>query len=242
MKIVVHFSTIQPRFADLSHVIMSWLEQSVPVYKIVITTSCLDPRFVSTDLIGNVLGDLDNDKIIIQLLDDVDFGPHNKMIGALKFYETLSDRDNVHLLICDDDNKYDVDTVKTYLETIERQQHTENTLTQYKADMRLSPTIAHVQGADTYLLNPLLLSTTTYTEYLEFIKNIIAECPDAVYQDDYVVSFFIQVIKKIQIKTVARRVSYNMMVKHSQMHLHIKVHEREKNTLDFLCQKLSDVK
>lgn len=222
MKFYVHFSSIEPRFDKIQPVINSIFNQTIPIEKLIITTSLKDKRFISLDKL-NVYK---KDNIIIQTLDE-DYGPNNKILGAIKYYETLDNKDDVYILICDDDNLLHKDTVKSYLESLSN-----NKLfiyTHFKTEERIK-NINHMQGADTYILNSKFLNNVTYDMYENYLKKIFIECPDAKYQDDYVITYFIYKYCKLEIKRVITPYLYNSTLKIPQLHQEIDVHEKEKRT------------
>jgi len=236
-KYYVHFSTIQPRFSYLNGVINSWLNQDIKPEKIIITTSSVDPRYTSHD----ILDQYKNNNIIIQILD-IDYGPNNKLLGALKFYESLEDKDNVYIIICDDDIIYNSKTIKSYKEYIEKYYNNKDDYiytyfyTPYCRFVNKFYGIEHLQGADTYLLTSKFLSFTTYTMYEEYIKQTIENCCDAFFQDDYVISYFIHFICKLKVKHITPYSSYkknDSISNDTQMHKDLKVHEREGNIIKY---------
>lgn len=222
MKFYVHFATIEPRFDKIMPVIKSIFEQTVPIEKLIITTSVKDKRFTSIDKL-NVYK---NDKIIIQTLDE-DYGPNNKILGALKYYESLEDKNDIYILICDDDNLLHKDTVKSYLESLTNDKT--YIYTHFKTEERIK-NINHMQGADTYILNQIFLNITPYNVYEEYIKKVISECPEAQYQDDYVICYYIYKHCNLKIKRVETYHLYNSTIKVEQLHKEKDVHEKEKKT------------
>ena len=203
LKYYIHLSTIQPRFPYLNGVINSWLNQNVKPEKIVITTSTTDSRYTSHE----ILDQYNNDNIIIQIID-VDYGPNNKIIGALKFYESLEDKDNVYIIICDDDILYNEKTIKLYKEYIEKYYSNKDDYiytyfySPYCRFINKHYRLEHLQGADTYLLTQKFLSFTTYSIYEEYLKKTITDCSDAFFQDDYVISYFIHFICKLKVNYI----------------------------------------
>lgn len=231
MKFYVHFSTIQPRFENLSFVIQSWLEQTVSITNIIITTSKADNR----------LNEYKNkyNSVIIQTLN-CDYGPNNKILGALKFYETLSfeDKADSYFIICDDDCKYDSNTAKSYLESVK---YNSNFIyTHFLSVIRVKH-IYHLQGADTYLLNKLFFQKTDFSKYEEYLKQTIKECPEALYQDDYVISYFIYIYCGLHIRSVQNRLMYNSTPNSdiSQLNRDPRVRERERVTIEYFSKKIT---
>lgn len=231
MNIVVHFTTIPPRFPYLQYTIQSWLNQSIPVDKIVISIRQNYKNFgvlQSPELVGiNSYKSL-SDKIIIQVLDGKDHGPNDKIIGALTFYKKNKNK-NMHIIICDDDLAYHVDTVKSYLsENLDKTIYTHFLTTQ-----RL-PGIFHLQGADSYMLPPYFFEKTSISDYIKFLDKSMNECPDIFYQDDYMISYYITMICKMSIQSVTHRLMYQHVHFIEELHRHPSVHEREQNTIKYL--------
>ena len=225
MKYYIHFSTIQPRFSKLKKIIDQLLIQSTPIEKIIISTSLADRRFKSIE----DLNAYKTDKVIIQPLEK-DYGASNKILGALKFYHSLENKDDVFIIICDDDNLLHVDTIKSYDEML--QNNKECIYTHYNTNKRIR-NINHLQGADTYILNNNFLNKTTVNDYENYLEKIFSECPEAKFQDDYVISYYIHEISKIDIKKVDRVHWYNMYIYDDQMHKSCDVYYREKKTIEY---------
>ena len=68
---------------------------------------------------------------------------------------------------------------------------------------------------------------------------MFAECEDCLYQDDYVISYYIYKYCNMTIKTVNKPCNYNHA--HSctiqQLHLDPKVYQREQNTVTYFVNK-----
>jgi hypothetical protein len=229
MKFYVHFASIEPRFDKIIPVIKSIFDQSVSIEKLIITTSLKDKRFTSLDK----LNIYKNNNIIIQTLEE-DYGPNNKILGALKYYESLEDKNDVYILICDDDNLLHKDTVKSYLESLENDKT--YIYTHFKTEERIK-NINHMQGADTYILNQDFLNMTTYNIYEEYLKKVIGDCPHAKYQDDYVICYFIYKHCNLKIKRVDKFYLYNSTIKVDQLHTEPDLNEKEQQTILYFKDK-----
>lgn len=229
MKIVVHFATIGPRFNSLFKIIDSWNNQSFPIQKIVMTTSLTDKRFTTID----ELEKYKTGKVEVQTIEE-DYGPNNKILGALKFYETVEDKENTYIIICDDDNYYNKNTSKSYAESIGENKNF--IYTHFKTQTRLK-FINHIQGADTYMLTPHFLNNVTCEGYKEYLDKTIIECPEAFYQDDYVISYYMHKYLGMKVKTVTTKYMYEQIIKTGQMHQDPKLHEREKKTKEYFLQE-----
>lgn len=233
MRFYVHFATIQPRFNHLHDVIKSWINQTTKIEKIIITTSEADKRFDSLDVL-NTYKMYPN--LVIQSLK-VDYGPNNKILGALKYYETIDgNKDDIYMIICDDDNRYYKDINKSYLESINNNKN--YIYTQFHTPKFRLKNFNHLQGADTYMLTPDFFKVTTYDIYENYLKNVITECPEAFFQDDYVICYYIYIYCKLEIKTVMKIQGYTQATKICQLHLDPLVHEREKKTIEYFNKKL----
>lgn len=64
--------------------------------------------------------------------------------------------------------------------------------------------------------------------YMSFLDKCLQECPDSFYQDDYVISYYIAKICKIDIKGVNRSLAYQLVHLIDELHKNPLVHEREK--------------
>ena len=233
MKFYVHFSTIQPRFCGLNHVLNSWKNQTINIENVIISSSKLDKRFYNDISLYNVANTFPKTKI--QILE-YDYGPHNKILGALQFYESITDKDNSYIIICDDDIIYSKNTAKSYKESLLINKNT--IYTHFNTHQRLK-NINHLQGADSYILTPQFLKTTTFESYKKYLDDILNECPDCLYQDDYVISYFIYNHTNLEIQTVENPYSHTLSPSSNifQLHFETKVHEREKTTILYLNKK-----
>ena len=234
MKFYVHFSTIQPRFDYLNDVLTSWNNQSITIEKIIISCSKLDKRLNNP---GRLQENIKNHpKVEIQFLD-YDYGPHNKLLGALQFFESLTDKDNSYIIICDDDSIYTKNIIKSYKESLS--ENGKSIYTHFDTKQRLKD-INHLQGADTYLLIPDFFKTTLFDTYRQYLDEVIKECEDCLYQDDYVISYYIYKYCNLSINTVKTIGAY--FPAHSsnicQLHHDPKVNQREKNTISYFQKKL----
>ena len=107
MKFVVHFTTIPTRSTQIKKTIDSWLNQTHPVEKVVITLqkNCTLPML-----------DYGETRVEFQYVNE-NSGPSDKIIGALMYYQNLrddSDKNQTYFIIGDDDLVYNQDTVRIY--------------------------------------------------------------------------------------------------------------------------------
>ena len=123
--------------------------QSVNIDGIVVSTSKVDKRFCNPDIIYYYAKKTTNSTV--QILD-YDYGPHNKILGALQFYNTIEDKDNSYVIICDDDLVYTKYIVQSYIDSLSDNKN--HIYTHYVTNNRINNIINHMQGADTYLLTP----------------------------------------------------------------------------------------
>ena len=65
--------------------------QSVNIDGIVVSTSKVDKRFCDPDIMYYHATNQPNSTV--QILD-YDYGPHNKILGEVQFYNTIADKDN----------------------------------------------------------------------------------------------------------------------------------------------------
>lgn len=235
MKFYVHFSTIQPRFDYINDVLTSWNNQSVNIEKVIISCSKLDKRLTNPNRLSENIRN--HPKAQVQFID-YDYGPHNKILGALQFFESLPDKDDCYVIICDDDCIYTKNITKSYKESITENRNT--IYTHFETKERLK-NINHIQGADTYLLIPEFFNTTTFDKYKQYLDEVIKECEDCLYQDDYVISYYIYKYCNLSIHKVKNIGAYFQAncSKICQLHLDPKVHEREKNTISYFQKKLT---
>ena len=222
----VHFTTIPTRYAYLEYTINSWLAQTVPIRNIIISYSKKYRNYKDNDV--SLLEPLKKyDKVILQALD-TDYGPHDKVVGAIH-YRNLNER--AYTIICDDDLYYHPETVASYQEMIISQ--TQPTVyTHYTDNPYRLKDIRHIQGADTYILPPFFFKKAGM--YTSFLDKCLQECPDSFYQDDYVISYYISKICKIDIKSVKKPMMFQLVHLIDELHKNPLVHEREKNTIQYL--------
>ena len=218
-KFIVHFTTFPPRSQFISKTIESWMNQTYPIEKIVIslTRDCLLP-------------DYKNDKVFYQYVDK-DYGPATKIIGALKYYQDNPEFCNEkYFIIGDDDLYYRKEVCEIYNNKYDK--FPDRCLTFFKKEERL-PNILHIQGADSYVLPPLFFQKVSLDIYKIFLEKCFKECPESYYQDDYLISFFLSKIG-IQVENIVDRVSYNQVLYIDELHLHKDVHSRERKTIEYL--------
>lgn len=241
MIIDVHFTTIPTRYAYLEYTINSWLSQTVPVRYIIISVSQEYKHYKENDLSLLDRYKKLSDKIIIQVLD-TDHGPHDKVVGALHYRHILEKnikkeerkerKEKIYTIICDDDLYYHPETVASYQEMIPRQK-SPTVYTHFRDETHRLKDIRHIQGADSYILPPFFFKKTTTEIYTAFLDKCFQECPDAFYQDDYVISYYIAKVCGIDIKGVTRYMAYQLVHLIDELHQNPLVHEREKNTINY---------
>jgi hypothetical protein len=237
MIIDVHFTTIPTRYAYLEYTINSWLSQTVPVRHIIISICQEYKHYKENDLsLLNQYKEL-SDKIIIQVLN-IDHGPHDKVVGALHYrdIEKKEKKEKIYTIICDDDLYYHPETVASYQEMILGQK-SPTVYTHFRDETHRLKNIRHIQGADSYILPPFFFKKTTTEIYTTFLDKCLQECPDAFYQDDYVISYYIAKVCGIDIKGVSRPMSYQLVHLIDELHQNPLVHEREKNTINYFDSK-----
>jgi hypothetical protein len=244
MKFLVHFTTIPPRFSYLKETIESWLNQSFPIEKIVISfpkeyvrmmKDGFDERFqIEWGRIEYWLKIYKN--VELQILDK-DYGPNTKVFGALHYFNKLNEKDkeDLNIIICDDDLKYHTDCIQSYVDSLKENKE-QIVFTHFQGDDRLKikdQNIQHLQGADTYLLSNNFLRSVSLKNYKSFLQKTIYKCPDAWYQDDYVFSYFVVVKAKYKIKTVKSPKMYKIAHLITELHHEKEVHLREQNTINY---------
>lgn len=232
MIIDVHFTTIPTRYPYLDYTINSWLNQTVPVRRIIISVCKEYKNYKENNLVLLDRYKDFSDKIVIQVLD-TDHGPHDKVFGVLCYREKEKEIKQVYTIICDDDLYYQPETVASYQEMIFIQA-SPTVYTHFADEKCRLKDIRHIQGADTYLLPPFFFKKTTANMYMSFLDKCLKECPDSFYQDDYVISYYIAKICKIDIKGVNRSLAYQLLIHlNDELHQNPLVYEREKNTLAY---------
>jgi hypothetical protein len=172
-----------------------------------------------------------SDRIIIQVLEDEEnYGPNDKIVGALTYANTH--QNPIYMIICDDDLFYHEDTVKSYMDDIK----TSKTIifTHYAIKGERLPGIQHLQGADTYLLPPYFFEKVTLAEYIDFLDKSSKACPDIFYQDDYMISYYAAMICNMTIKIVSKPLLFRPVHFIEELHQHPLVHQRERNTISYL--------
>jgi len=236
MKLYVHFATIQPRFNNLKNTIETWNKEKL-IEKIIITTSTVDKRFISIEPLNRY----NYNKLLIQTIH-TDYGPSNKILGALKFYESLENKDDVFILICDDDNVYKTkNLIQAYIESLNIDNNC--IYTHFENIKNRIHSMNHLQGADTYLLTPKFFNCTTYLNYKSYIENIFLECPESFFQDDYIICYYIYYHCNLKVKTVDNPIGYGrfMLQKNfEQMHLDPKIWHREDKTIEYFKNKIKN--
>lgn len=251
---IVVIATIPPRFKDIKTTIISWLEQTKPLKEIVIVVCKNYINYKSYNI--NILKDKISEILKIYPLAcvkiltlDNDYGPNNKIVGALSYIHSkpINPKDNV--IISDDDLIYDKDNIKNYHEKM-IEFHNLLKMSKSKIDIVLTNFfsrdhhITHVQGADTYLLTSNFFQKETVNSYIEFLTGFFSRCPDGLYQDDYVISFRLFllgfVVKYVGYKNDSYLENRNNFF--DELHENPSVHKREKNVRKFIYKFLTDNK
>jgi hypothetical protein len=222
-KFIVHFTTFPPRSPFISKTIESWLNQTYPIEKIVIslTRDCILP-------------DYKNDKVLFQYVEK-DYGPATKILGVLKYYQDNPEFcKGKYFIIGDDDLYYRKEVCEIYNRYCDKfpDKSLDKCLTFFKKEERIG-NITHIQGADSYVLPPLFFEKVRVGMYKTFLEKCFGECPESYYQDDYLISFFLSRIG-IPVENIVDRVSYNQVLYIDELHLHKDVHSRERKTIEYL--------
>jgi hypothetical protein len=182
----VSFATIPSRFQNIKPTILSWLNQTEKINKIIISIPEKIKNNKSYDIkeLKDQIKEFGN-KVVLQILPE-DLGPITKIIGAL-FYEYNSNSSN-NYIICDDNLIYDKNLVKKYKDNMKIYP---NSILSFFGDEHriLKNDMLHVQGADTYLLQSIFFKKENLLSFIEYVKNFQNQFKDAFYLDDYVVSF-----------------------------------------------------
>jgi hypothetical protein len=225
----------------LSNVLDSFVNQSTNIYKIVISFSIKDPRYVDHSFLYTYREKYKNSfDIHIQSIDEYDFGPNNKIIGAIKYIKNNEITDDYCLLICDDDLIYNKDLLLSYREMLHDNKNI--VYTNFKTiNPRIKNIVSHVQGADTYTLPKIFFQKINLEDYINYLQLSLRECPDIFYQDDYVISFYLHKYAGIDVKCVKQTKSYNesnILKNAEQLHLHKQINERECAVLKYFNTKI----
>ena len=205
---------------------------------------------------------------------DADLGPITKLTGLLQHRATACTPHLVHRPIDfwvfgDDDVAYTPQTLRRYdlrmllpPPGLSPASLSRTALTHFSEDARmvvqLSPQenpqrVRHVQGVDTVLLPTALLDLqiaqrralhpTVCVQLLELA--IFPACPDAFFQDDYVISLLlhlagIDVVSAWNNDHVAKHVK-DVSKSNSQLHMKANVYEREEATKACLTREAADI-
>ena len=222
--------------------IYSLLCQSHRIEKVVISIPIKYKRFEEKVNVNDILKI--HEKVEVQELD-TDYGCATKFYGALKYFHSLSkeEQKDLSIIICDDDLIYDLELVKSYNEKLTNEKiiYTFFRVEHYiQTDFKKIP---HLQGADTYLIPNHFLKNYTEVDFKYFLEKILDECEDAFYNDDYTISFFVNVLCNYDIRNIASRYIKGMVYKESEqileLHRDSRVNVRTKNTINYL-KKLLD--
>jgi hypothetical protein len=164
-------------------------------------------------------------------------GPSDKIIGALMYYQNLrddSDKHQTYFIIGDDDLVYNQDTVRSYRD--EYVQDPNRVYTFFQNQERI-PGMTHLQGSDTYVLPPSFFEKVSLNDYQHFLKTCFSECPDSFYQDDYLISYYLNKIVNLSINTVKNSLGYTINLNIDELHLDKNVRNRENNTISYLTTR-----
>jgi hypothetical protein len=238
----VHLTTIPSRFKYLSMVIDSLYKQTVNIEKIVITIQEKYKRFPNHFIKEQdiqKLKDKYDDKLVIQKIDE-DYGPNIKILGALKYFETIENKNNSYMLICDDDLQYDKNLILSYQKSLEKDKNI--IYTHFNRERMFNNEIIHeLQGADTFLLIPKFFELTSYCKYKEYLEVTISECDESFYVDDLVIQFYIILYCKLKIFPCTEIKRYAISFSIDSLHENRKVKYRNNQTYIYFNKKLKEL-
>jgi hypothetical protein len=238
MRFIVCLTTIPPRARTIYKSLFSWLIQSTPIEKIIISIPNQYQRFNQTINKKEIEGV--SDKIKVQELD-VDYGAGSKFYGALKYYHSLpiEERKDLNIIICDDDLIYDKEIVGTYLSNATNEKII-YTFFNVRNEIYDLP---HLQGADTFCLPNHFLENTSDKDFQTFIEKSHRECFDTFFHDDYIISYFVYKICNYKIKTIRSNKIFGMVYREAdqilELHRDTLVEHRRKNVINYIKNILS---
>ena len=242
MEYYVHLTTIPSRFMYLNIVIDSLYKQTVNIEKIIITIQEKYKRFpgsfIKEEDIKKIKDKYD-DKLIIQKIDE-DYGPNIKILGALKYFETIENKNNSYMLICDDDLEYDKNLILSYQKSLNKDKNI--IYTHFNRKRMFNKEIFHeLQGADTFLLIPYFFELTSYCKYKEYLELTISECNESFYVDDLIIQFYIMLYCKLKIFPCSEIKRYKISFSIDSLHENNKVKFRNDQTYRYFIKKLKEM-
>ncbi len=171
-----------------------------------------------------------------------------------------------HWVVADDDVHYSPITLSKYLFSFVQLMGADHSLsntglTHFSEDYRIQYSLGnegvprrvmHLQGVDTYLLSDSLLAQYTaangplhHSTVVNAVEFIHGKCPDAFYQDDYVVSLLLS-LAGVNMRSVWNNDNMATHIEgvsksNSQMHMHPKVFAREEAAKACIVQIATEV-
>ena len=219
----VHITTIPSRFDYLGPAIESWLNQSIPPTRIIISiTQKYKRSYNLTDLDRKKIDKFRSNRVTILELKE-DYGPNTKIWGAFRIYHSYPEHS---VIIADDDHYYHADTAKSYLEM-----KSDSVLTHYQPECFID-SVPHIKGADSYWLPPKFFQNRLL--YKDYLEKVLLECPECYYEDDFVASYFITKVCGLDTQRVLNPKSYRVIHTHYQMHTEKQQKDREQRVIEFL--------
>jgi len=233
-----HLTTIPSRFKYLNTVIDSLYKQTVNIEKIVITIQEKYKRFPNCFIKEEdikKLKDKYDDKLVIQKIDE-DYGPNIKILGALKYFETIENKSNSYILICDDDLEYDKNLILSYQKSLNKDKNI--IYTHFNRNRMINKEMLYeLQGADTFLLIPAFFDLTSYSKYKEYLELTISECNESFYVDDLIIQFYIILYCKLKIFPCTEIKRYKINFSIDSLHENNRVRFRSQQTYKYFINK-----
>lgn len=243
MKASISLCTIPPRYTHLDAVLEALLRQSHVPHRIFVTVPRVFVRFEAPEAHVQDLQERlarFGERVILRVLDE-DFGANTKFIAAMEAWEGGGAGRERCLILCDDDIVYHHDMIGDYVAGLARGD--DRALTHFDARDRLripGQPVLHLQGADSYCLPASFFEKYSVEEYRRYVVFCLNLCPQAFFQDDYLVSLFLH-LKDVGVRSLA---PLGLRAAHwrDQMHRDPRVAEREGKTVAFLRNHYSVLK
>ena len=228
---IIHLATIPPREDLLNTTLISWLiQEHNEVIESIVITIPEESKFYGKYNLDTLTSYVQKiPKLNIQRLK-YDYGAANKIVGAILFKKLINTKS--HVIICDDDIFYNLHTLSTYLNSIKKDDN--KCYTPFETYDLYDLGYNRLCGADSFLLPHVFFELEPKYSFHQFFNFCVSNCPEMFFNDDYIISTYLNKIK-IPVERTSENVCYYGVVHNiNQIHKDEQKQKREEKCKLFL--------